>query len=67
MYYDTEAAVTKKMMEDRGIDTTRVMISEPETIQDFRTKALNAIELYEKTPKDKRPPFMFVLDSLGLL
>ena len=67
MYYDTEAAVTKKMMEDRGIDTTRVMISEPQTIQDFRTKALNAIELYEKTPKDKRPPFMFVLDSLGLL
>ena len=67
MYYDTEAAVTKKMMEDRGIDTTRVMISEPQTIQDFRTKALNAIDLYEKTPKDKRPPFMFVLDSLGLL
>jgi len=67
MFFDTEAAVTKEMMEDRGIDTTRVMISEPQTIQDFRTKALNAIELYERTPKDKRPPFMFVLDSLGLL
>lgn len=67
MYYDTEAAVTKKMMEERGIDTNRVMISEPQTIQEFRTKALKAIELYEQTPKDKRPPFMFVLDSLGLL
>ncbi len=67
MYYDTEAAVTKDMMEQRGIDTNRVMISEPQTIQEFRTKALKAIELYEQTPKDKRPPFMFVLDSLGLL
>ena len=67
MYYDTEAAVTKDMMESRGIDTNRVMISEPQTIQEFRTKALKAIDLYETTPKDKRPPFMFVLDSLGLL
>ena len=67
MYYDTEAAVTKDMMEQRGIDTNRVMISEPQTIQEFRTKALKAIELYEQTPADKRPPFMFVLDSLGLL
>ena len=67
MYYDTEAAVTKDMMEQRGIDTNRVMISEPQTIQEFRTKALKAIELYEQTPKEKRPPFMFVLDSLGLL
>ena len=67
MYYDTEAAVTKDMMEQRGIDTNRVMISEPQTIQEFRTKALKAIELYETTPKEKRPPFMFVLDSLGLL
>ena len=67
MYFDTEAAVTKDMMEQRGIDTNRVMISEPQTIQQFRTKALKAIELYEQTPVDKRPPFMFVLDSLGLL
>jgi len=67
MYYDTEAAVTKKMMEERGIDTTRVIISEPQTIQQFRHHALKSIDMYEKTPKDKRPPFMFVLDSLGLL
>lgn len=67
MYYDTEAAVTKKMMEERGIDTNRVIISEPQTIQQFRHHALKSIDMYEKTPKDKRPPFMFVLDSLGLL
>ncbi len=67
MFYDTEAAITKKMMEDRGIDTSRVIISEPQTIQEFRHHALKSIELFQQTPEDKRPPFMFVLDSLGLL
>jgi RecA/RadA recombinase len=67
VYYDTEAAVTKEMMEERGIDTNRVIISEPSTIQGFRHHALKMIEAYEKTPKDKRPPMMFVLDSLGML
>jgi RecA/RadA recombinase len=67
VYYDTEAAVTKQMMEDRGIDTSRVIIAEPDTIQKFKTHALKMIDAYEKQPEDKRPPMMFVLDSLGLL
>ena len=67
VYYDTEAAVTKQMMSTRGIDTARVIIAEPDTIQKFKTHALKLIEAYEKQPADKRPPMMFVLDSLGLL
>jgi RecA/RadA recombinase len=67
VYYDTEAAVTKQMMESRGIDTTRVILAEPDTIQKFKTHALKMIDAYEKEPEDKRPPMMFVLDSLGLL
>lgn len=67
VYYDTEAAVTKEMMESRGIDTRRVILAEPDTIQRFRTHALKMIEAYEKRDKNKRPPMMFVLDSLGLL
>lgn len=67
VYYDTEAAVTKDMMESRGIDTSRVILAEPDTIQSFRTHALKVIDAYEKQPKDRRPPMMFVLDSLGLL
>lgn len=66
MYYDTEAAVTKQMMESRGIDTKRVIVSEMDTIQKFRTHALKTLDFYEKSG-DKRPPFMLVLDSLGLL
>jgi RecA/RadA recombinase len=67
VYYDTEAAVTKYMMESRGIDTTRVIIAEPDTIQKFRTHALKLLDAYEKESADKRPPMMMVLDSLGLL
>jgi RecA/RadA recombinase len=65
VYYDTEAAVTKAMMESRGVDTSRVIIAEPDTIQKFKTHALKMIDAYEKQPD--RPPMMFVLDSLGLL
>jgi RecA/RadA recombinase len=67
VYYDTEAAVTKQMMETRGIDTSRVIIAEPDTIQKFKTHSLKLLEAYEKQPADQRPPMMFVLDSLGLL
>lgn len=65
VYYDTEAAVTKVMMEERGIDTTRVIIAEPDTIQKFRTHALKIVESYEK--QKNAPPMMMVLDSLGML
>jgi RecA/RadA recombinase len=64
---DNPDAVTKSMMESRGIDIKRVIISEPETIQKFRHTTLQIIDNYSKTPEDKRPPMMMVLDSLGQL
>lgn len=67
IYYDTEAAVTKEMMEQRGIDTTRIILAEPESIQAFGIHALRFLEAYGKTPEAERPPLMYVLDSLGAL
>lgn len=67
VYYDTEAAVTKDMMESRGIDTKRVIIAEPDTLQKFRTHALKLLDAYDKKKESDRPPMMFVLDSLGML
>jgi RecA/RadA recombinase len=67
VYYDTEAAVTKEMMESRGIDTKRVIIAEPDTIQKFRHHALKVIDSYGNSPVKNRPPMMMVLDSLGLM
>lgn len=65
IYYDTESAITKKMMQDRGIDISRVIIGEPSTLQDFRTKAIKFLEAYSK--QKERPPILMVLDSLGML
>lgn len=66
LYYDTEAAVTADMMTTRGIDTTRVLIAEPQTVQEFRTDVIRKIETYEKS-KTKDSKLMIVLDSLGML
>lgn len=67
IYFDTEAAVTRDMMDSRGIDTKRVIVSEPDTIQKFRTVCLNIIDKYNNTPEKERKPMMMVLDSLGQL
>ena len=67
IYFDTEAAVTRQMMDGRGIDVNRVIVSESDTIQKFRTVCLNIIDKYKETPEKDRKPMMMVLDSLGQL
>ena len=67
LYFDTEAAITKSLLEGRGIDTTRLVVVIVVTIEDFRNKTLKAVDLYLKKSKDERRPCMFVLDSLGML
>lgn len=67
IYYDTESAVTKDMMESRGIDSRRVAVVEKNTIEEFRTHALKAANSLIDVPEEKRPKMMFVLDSLGNL
>jgi len=67
IYFDTEAAVTKAMMSDRGIDTSRVVIAEPTSIEEFRTSATRILTNYIDTPEENKKPMMMVLDSLGML
>lgn len=67
LYFDTEAAVTKSLLLSRGIDLERVVILNVVTIEEFRTKALKAVDMYLKVPMKDRKPLMFVLDSLGML
>lgn len=67
LYFDTEAAVNKSLLTSRGIDLTRLVVVNVVTIEQFRQKALQAVDIYLKTPEDERKPCMFVLDSLGML
>ena len=67
LYFDTEAAVNKGLLESRGIDTTRLVVVNVVTVEEFRSKALKAVDIYLKTDEADRKPCMFVLDSLGML
>jgi len=67
LYFDTEAAVNKSLLENRGLDLSRFVVVNVVTIEEFRTKALKAVDIYLKKPVDERKPCMFVLDSLGML
>lgn len=65
--YDTESAITKEMLDERGIDSSRVIIVDVQTIQKFRTHVLRFCKAYLDRPEKDRPKFIMVLDSLGNL
>ena len=67
LYFDTEAAINRGLLESRGIDLERFVVVNVVTIEEFRSKALKSVDIYLKTDKEKRKPCMFVLDSLGML
>jgi len=67
LYFDTESAITRSLLESRGVDVNRTVVLNVVTIEEFRMKALQAVDKYLKLPEDKRQPMMFVLDSLGML
>ena len=67
LYFDTEAAVNKALLTSRGVDLNRVVVVNVVTIEEFRTKALKAVDKYLQMPIEDRKPCMFVLDSLGML
>jgi RecA/RadA recombinase len=70
MFFESESAISKKMMEERGLDTKRIAIVPVETVEQFKTQALRAVDMYleAKGKKgDAQPPMMMALDSLGML
>ena len=67
IYFESESALSKDMIETRGIDSKRMVIFPVATIEEFRTQAVRIVDKYMKEPKEERQPLMFVLDSLGML
>ena len=64
-YFESESAISKQMLSDRGIDIKRIGVLPVATVQEFRTQAVKILDRYIEQ-KDK-PPMLFVLDSLGNL
>ena len=67
IYFESESAISKDMMDSRGIDVKRVGLVPVTTVQEFRHQSIKVVDEYMKLKKDDRPPLLFVLDSLGML
>jgi len=67
IYFESESAISKDMIEGRGVDGSRTVVIPVSTVQEFRAQSIKIIDKYLEQPEDKRQPLMFVLDSLGML
>jgi RecA/RadA recombinase len=67
IYFESENAISRDMVESRGVDSTRLVVMPVATVQEFRAQSIKVIDKYLEQPEDKRKPMLFVLDSLGML
>ena len=67
IYFESESALTRDLVETRGIDSKRMVIVPVATVQEFRHQSIKVIDKYLEQGEEKRKPIMFVLDSLGML
>jgi RecA/RadA recombinase len=67
IYFESESAISRQMIEDRGIASDRMMIVPVATIEQFRTQSCRILDKYMEQKEEDRKPLMFVLDSLGML
>ena len=67
IYFESESAISKEMIENRGVDSKRMVIVPVATVQEFRAQSIKIIDKYLEQPEASRKPLMFVLDSLGML
>ena len=46
IYFESESAITKQMVIDRGIDANRMVILPVTTVQEFRTQVIKVLDAY---------------------
>lgn len=67
LYFDSEQAVTSKMVSERGIDPKRIAIFPVTTVEEFRLQVITIVDNYLLQPEAERKKMLIVLDSLGML
>ena len=67
IYFESESAITKSMIEDRGIDAKRMLLASVTTVQEFRHQAIQVLDSYLADDESDRKPLFLCLDSLGML
>ena len=54
LYFESESAITKQMVIDRGIDPQRMVILPVTTVQEFRTTHIRVLDKYLEQSEEKR-------------
>ena len=67
IYFESESALTKQLIIDRGIDSKRMVIMPVTTVQEFRHQTLKVLDAYLLQNEADRKPLFLCLDSLGML
>jgi len=67
IFFESESAITKEIIEERGIDSSRMVVMPVTTVQEFRHQALTVLEKYTQQNASVKKPLLLVLDSLGML
>ena len=67
IYFESESAITKQMVIDRGIDPKRMVMFPVTTVQEFRTQAIKVLDKYLEQDESDRKPIMICLENMGML
>ncbi len=67
VFFESESALTKQLIIERGIDPKRMVIMPVTTVQEFRHQALKVLDSYLMQNEADRKPLFLCLDSLGML
>ena len=67
IFFESESAVTKELIEDRKIDSKRMVIMPVTTVQEFRHQAITVLDKYNSQDPSDRKPLLLIIDSLGML
>ena len=67
IYFESESALTKDLIVNRGIDPDRMLLMPVTTVQEFRTQAIKVLDTYLAQDESERKPLFMCLDSLGML
>ena len=65
IYFESESAISRELIESRGIDSNRMVLVPVNTVQEFRTQSIKILDKYLEQKEQK--PMLMVLDSLGML
>ena len=67
IFFESENAISRDMIESRGVDSSRLVVMPVSTVQEFRTQSVKIIDKYIEQKESDRKPLLLVLDSLGML